>query len=130
MSHLSTEMGREHFFWPLILRGVGIASLSVPLTTLAVSGLQGRDLAQGAALNNMMRQLGGSFGIALINTYVTNRAFINRSFLTGNVSVFDYATQERLTLLTAAFQQGSATLIEAQQRSVAILNTLLAQQSA
>jgi DHA2 family multidrug resistance protein len=40
----------------------------VPLTALAVSAIPLKDIAQGSALNNMMRQLGGSFGIALVNT--------------------------------------------------------------
>lgn len=130
MSHLSTDMRREQFFWPLVLRGVGIASLSVPLTTLAVAGLQGRDLAQGAALNNMMRQLGGSFGIALINTYVVNRAFANRLNLSSHVKVFDYPTQERVLALSGAFQQAGSSLGEAQTQALAVINGLLAQQSA
>jgi DHA2 family multidrug resistance protein len=130
MSHLSTDMGREHFFWPLIVRGVGIASLSVPLTTLAVSGLQGRDLAQGAALNNMMRQLGGSFGIALINTYVANRAFINRNHLAATINVFEFETQSRFAALSAAFEQAGASVVEAQQRALTVLNGILTQQSA
>lgn len=130
LSHLTTDMGRDQFFWPLLLRGVGIASLSVPLTTLAVSGLQGRALAQGAALNNMMRQLGGSFGIALINTYVTNRAFINHANLAQHVSVFDPPTLERLAMLSAAFQQAGATMVEAQQRALAVLQLVITRESA
>ena len=53
-----------------IFRGVGLGLLFVPLTTLALSGLRGPAIAQGAGLTNMMRQLGGSFGVALITTYV------------------------------------------------------------
>jgi len=43
----------------LIFRALGMAFLTVPLTVLAVSSLQPKDIPQGAALNNMMRQLGG-----------------------------------------------------------------------
>ena len=66
---------RTDFFWPLILRGVGLGLLFVPLTTMALSGLRGKDIAQGAGLTNMMRQLGGSFGIALVATYVQHRSW-------------------------------------------------------
>jgi hypothetical protein len=68
MAHLSGTSGKNDFYFPLILRGAGLALLTVPLTALAVSAIPLKDIAQGSALNNMMRQLGGSFGIALVNT--------------------------------------------------------------
>src|SRR5262249_14551917 len=71
LSHSTLESGRSDFFWPLVLRGLGLGLLFVPLTTLALSGLRGPAIAQGSGLTNMMRQLGGSFGVALITTYIT-----------------------------------------------------------
>ena len=41
-----------------------MALLFVPLTTLAMQDLKGAEIGQGSGLNNMMSQLGGSFGIA------------------------------------------------------------------
>lgn len=130
LSHLTSGMGPEDFFWPLILRGVGIASLTVPLTTLAVSGLKGRDLAQGVALNNMMRQLGGSFGIALINTYVAHRTFINRGYLVEHLNAYNFNLQERLHALTLAFQAKGAALAVAQSRAWAVIEGTLTREAA
>ncbi len=129
LSGLTSTMGADNFFWPLILRGAGIACLSVPLTTLAVAGLRGRDLAQGVALNNMMRQLGGSFGIALINTYLARRTFVNRGHLLENINAFAPAAQERIATLTHAFTAQGATLDIAKQRAYAVLEGILTRES-
>ena len=53
------------FFVPLMVRTIGISMMAVTLTNQAVVGLKPKDIPQGVALNNMMRQLGGAFGIAL-----------------------------------------------------------------
>src|ERR1700744_797167 len=100
MSGSNLESGSANFFIPLLFRGVGAALLIVPLTALAVSELKPADIPQGAALNNMMRQMGGSFGIALINTYIAHRAAANRTALITHVTAMDIPTQERLNFAT------------------------------
>src|SRR5439155_914385 len=67
----STSAG--DFFWILILRGFGMGLLSVPISTMSLSTLQGPQIAQGAAFSGMLRQLGGSFGVALISTFVSRQ---------------------------------------------------------
>lgn len=67
---ITPDTGGEHMFWPLVVRGVGLGLLFVPITTLALSTLKGKDIGEGAAFTGMMRQLGGSFGIAIITTLI------------------------------------------------------------
>ena len=83
--------GTSDFFWPLIIRGIGMALLFVPLTTLAIQDLRGPEIGQGTGLNNMMRQLGGSFGIAIITTVIHIKSGINRAILIENVNVYNPA---------------------------------------
>ena len=130
LSGINSTMGQDDFFWPLIVRGIGIATLSVPLTTLAVAGLRGRDLAQGIALNNMMRQLGGSFGIALINTYLVRRTYANRSALLSHLSEYDAPVRERLSLLTSAFRGVGSTALQAKTQALGVIEGTLQIQSA
>ena len=66
---MTPDTGEEHMFWPLIVRGLGLGLLFVPITTLSLSGLKGKSIGEGAAFTGMMRQLGGSFGIAIITTF-------------------------------------------------------------
>jgi DHA2 family multidrug resistance protein len=128
MSHSNLETGGAYFFIPLIFRGLGAALLIVPLTALAVSELKPADIPQGAALNNMMRQMGGSFGIALINTYIAHRAAANRTALISHVTAHDPMTQQRLQSFTQnLIAHGSNYLHATQQALSALENTVVRQ---
>src|SRR6266850_2503332 len=67
-AHFTTESGFTDFFWPLIFRGVGLGLIFVPLTNLALSDLPMSKIPNGTGLFNLMRQLGGSVGIAVSAT--------------------------------------------------------------
>ncbi|MEO6938555.1 MAG: DHA2 family efflux MFS transporter permease subunit [Candidatus Kapaibacterium sp.] len=128
LSFSSLESGVGDFFVPLLLRGLGLACISVPLTTLAISGLRGKDLPQGVALNNMMRQLGGSFGIAIVNTYLAHRYAANRSMLISHVTQYDFATQQRVGALTSGLVAKGVPLATAHQQALTVLNGLVSRQ--
>jgi len=128
LSFSSLDTGSKDFFWPLIIRGIGMACISVPLTNIALSGLKGRDIAQGAALNNMMRQLGGSFGIAIVNTYLAHRFASNRVMLISHVTPYDNATQQTLGGLIQAFMAKGASFLTAQKQAFAALEGMVTRQ--
>ena len=129
LSLQNLSSGAGDFFWPIILRAVALGLIIAPLTQLAVSGLPPRDIPQGVALNNMMRQIGGAFGIALMNTYVTQRAAVHRTDLVSHLTASDPATQARLHQVTAVLQAKGATLLEAQHRAFAALDFMVNRQS-
>src|ERR1700754_1863329 len=85
LSSSTLESGTGDFFWPLIIRGIGMAILFVPLTTLAIADLKGPEIGQGTGLNNMMRQLGGSFGIAIMTTIIHVRMGQNRNIMLEHI---------------------------------------------
>jgi DHA2 family multidrug resistance protein len=81
---VSPDVGRWAFFFPLLIRAVGIAMSQLPLINQAVAGLQPKDYAAGISLNNMIRQIGGAFGIALANNFISQRYAQHRSDLVSN----------------------------------------------
>jgi DHA2 family multidrug resistance protein len=106
--------GTGDFFWPLIIRGVGMALLFVPITTLAVQDLRGPDIGAGTGLNNMARQLGGSFGIALITTFLDRRMFFHRNRLIEHINPYESGYTERFNnflqgFISKGFDQQRAT---------------------
>jgi MFS transporter, DHA2 family, multidrug resistance protein len=117
LSHSTLASGRQDFFWPLVLRGVGLGLLFVPLTTMALSGLRGKDIAQGAGLTNMMRQLGGSFGIALVTTFIQYRSWTHRTTLLAHLSPYDPAFQERVQAITGGMMAKGSSFLQAQQQA-------------
>jgi len=101
LSFSGPDSSASNFFWPFILRGVGAAFMMMPILTLAVAGLKGKDLAQATGLSNMLRQLGGAIGVALINIYLDHQSAEIKSNIIGNVSEYSSMTTER----TAGFAQ-------------------------
>ncbi|HEY6854448.1 MAG TPA: DHA2 family efflux MFS transporter permease subunit, partial [Gemmatimonadales bacterium] len=101
-AHFTTDSGMSDFFWPLIFRGVGLGLIFVPLTNLALADLPMSKIPNGTGLFNLMRQLGGSVGIALSATLVQRFSAIHRADLMQNVTAYSFATQARL----GAIQQG------------------------
>jgi DHA2 family multidrug resistance protein len=129
MSGSNLETGGAYFFIPLIFRALGAGLLIVPLTALAVSELKPADIPQGAALNNMMRQMGASFGIALINTFIAKRAAVNRTALITHVTASDPATQQRLDGLVHNLMAHGATYLRALQQSIGALENIVVRQT-
>ena len=103
LSKSNLESGQNDFLIPLILRGIGLAFLFVPLTTLALGSLKPNEIPQGTGLNNMMRQLGGSFGIAIVTTYIHLKQGAHRVSLLSHVNIYDPAFNERYQQLNAGF---------------------------
>ena len=95
-SRFTLESPDSVFFWPLILRGLGMGLQFVPLSLLALGTLAPRDIAQGAGLYNLMRQLGGSFGIAVLATFVERRVTFHTSRIGEHLSAVSVITQERV----------------------------------
>ncbi len=96
LGHFGMSSTPGDFFWPLALRGVGMAMLFVPILNVAVASLKGEEIGQGTGLNNMMRQLGGSLGIAVITIFIHSR------FLSHTQALRPLAG----SLTTAASKQG------------------------
>jgi DHA2 family multidrug resistance protein len=97
---LTTNVSDGYIFLPLILRGMGIGLQFVPLSVICLGTLPGKDVAQGAGLFNLMRQLGGSFGIALLATTLDRRQKFHLSRLSEHVNATSVLAQDRLSGLS------------------------------
>ena len=71
MSHYTLETSERQVILPLLIQGVGFACLFVPLTTVALSSIDRRKLADATGLNSLVRQIGGSFGLAVFATLMS-----------------------------------------------------------
>ena len=129
MSQADINASSRFFILPLILRGAGLALLMVPLTIMAVQGLKPADISQGIALNNMMRQLGGSFGIALINNYVAHRYATHRSDLISNITSGNPAFTERNSAIMHNLSSHLPVTANIQQQSYHLFSLTIMKQS-
>lgn len=97
---LTPDTGKDAFFWMLIVRGLGMGMLFIPITTMSLSTLKGQQIGQGAAFTGMMRQLGGSFGVALITTFMARQNMVHRNDLVSKMSTDNPIVQQRLQGMT------------------------------
>jgi DHA2 family multidrug resistance protein len=117
------------FFWPLIFRGVGLGLIFVPLTNLALADLPMSRIPNGTGLFNLMRQLGGSVGIAISATLLQRFTAIHRADLASNVTPYAEATRERLATITQAFINRGDVAALAQTKAVGVLNGIVTRQA-
>ncbi|WP_166967780.1 MDR family MFS transporter [Yeosuana marina] len=126
---MTPDTGTEHFFWPLVVRGVGLGLLFVPITTLSLSTLKGKDIGDGAAFTGMTRQLGGSFGIAIITTFIARTTQQHRVDLLPNISAINFKVQERIHGLQQLFISKGYSFNEALDKAYKMLDFTVTKQA-
>ncbi|KKZ87288.1 MDR family MFS transporter [Rhizobium phaseoli] len=101
--HMTGDYASDQLFWPNIVRAIGQALVFTPLSAIATAGIEQENAGSASALFNMMRNLGGAVGIALLQTFLSKREQYHSNILTHSVSVFEEATRDRIARLTAYF---------------------------
>ncbi|HEY2727638.1 MAG TPA: MFS transporter, partial [Parafilimonas sp.] len=99
-SKVSPDVGRWDFFVPLAIRSFGISMVMLPLINQAVAGLAPKDYSSGIALNNMIRQLGGAFGIAIANNFIANKYASHRTNIVSNLTQGSPQLTQRLQAIS------------------------------
>lgn len=129
LSSISLEAGPDYFFWPLIIRGVGMGMIFIPLTTITLADLESIEIPQGSALSNMIRQLGGTFGTAIMTTYISTRSILHISRLSDNVSVYNPLSVERLRQYTNLFLSKGDALMTATGKAYGVMQGAFVKQA-
>jgi DHA2 family multidrug resistance protein len=129
MGHLTTQSGEPDVRLALILRGAGLGMLFTPINLAAFSSLKGVEIAQGASMLNLMRQLGGSFGIAILSTYVSQKTDAHYSYLAENAYAANPAFQERMSALAGGLIAHGYDATAASQGALGMLENAVRRQA-
>lgn len=88
---------------PRIVLGIGMGFLFIPLTTLTMAGIRKEDMGNATAIYNLLRNLGGSFGVAFVTTMIARRAQFHQFRLVENLtpldSIYQWASERASELL-------------------------------
>src|SRR5450432_515356 len=129
-SKVSMDVSKGDFFYPFALRAIGMSMVQLPLINQAVAGLQPKDYASGIALNNMTRQLGGAFGIAMANNYVSHQYAQHRSDLVGNLTAGSAAFTDRTNSIAGNFiNKGGIDIGTATTKAYGMISNAVDQQA-
>jgi DHA2 family multidrug resistance protein len=129
MSRWTLASGWDDILTPQILRGIGMGLMFVPLSTATLRALPTAEVAKGAGLYNLFRQLGGSLGIALLTTVLDHRADVHRTALAEQLSPLGSVSASALSELGRTLSFQGMSFQEAQVAAAAILQRLLEAQA-
>ena len=104
---MNTDMNyntaHDQLMWANIVRAVGQPFTIVPITALATGMLARKDAGDGSAIFNIFRNVGGSVGIAMLATLVTRREQFHDERIGESVTIYDLATQGRISSNQSSF---------------------------
>jgi DHA2 family multidrug resistance protein len=120
LSRLNLQAGYWDIFWPQFIQGAALALLFVPLTTATMDPIPKEEMGNATSMFNLMRNLGGSFGIAAATTYLFRRQQFHTNQLGARVTAFNPAARAMSRgLQTTLIAHGSDPVTAARQAYVA-----------
>lgn len=125
-AHLDTNFAGPQFYVPLVIRAIGQPLIIVPLSALTTSGMaKGRESGAASALFNMMRNIGGSIGIAGLSTLLSVRERFHSERIGESVTVYSGAVQGRLSQSVAYFMSRGSDPSSAEMRAIGAIGGLV-----
>lgn len=126
----TTSTGADALFWPLLIRGLGMAFLFVPLSGVTLGGLKGADVGQAAGITNMVRQIGGSISVAVIGVLNETLSAEHRAVILEHVTPDNPLLNERVNMLKNGMLSMTTDADKATQQALAYINYTIDKQAA
>ncbi|HUK88544.1 MAG TPA: DHA2 family efflux MFS transporter permease subunit [Terriglobales bacterium] len=127
---LNLDAGYWDIFWPLILQGTSLGLLFVPLTTVTHDPIPQEQMGNATSIFNLMRNIGGSIGIATTTTLVARNTQRHLNILGAHVTPYDTATRMTFEGLRRYFMAQGADMVTATQRAYGALFGMVVRQAA
>ena len=128
--HMTNDYATDQLFWPNVVRAFGQALVFAPLSAVATAGIEAGNAGSASGLFNMMRNLGGAVGIAMLQTLLTKREQYHSNVLMRSVSMLEQATQTRVEKLTQYFiSHGVIDRIDAARRAYVAIGHIVQKQA-
>ena len=129
-THMSLDYAGDQMWVPNIVRAIGQALLLAPLAAVAMVGIAAQELSAASGVFNMMRNLGGAFGTAILATIVTKREQYHSNIIGSSVTLFRETVRDRIAHLTSYFTaHGSVDPTAAHHQALVALGKIIRRQS-
>ena len=120
---INLEISISSIVWPNIISGFAMGFIFVPLTTMALGTLSNEQMGNASGVFNLMRNTGGSVGIAAVTTMLARGAQVHQAMMVAHLTPYDPAFQQRMGQLATRGLPGVAS----QQAYAGIYGTLVRQ---
>jgi MFS transporter, DHA2 family, multidrug resistance protein len=129
-THLYSNFAGPQFYIPLIIRALGQPLIMVPLSAVTTAGMaKGRESGAASALFNMMRNIGGSIGIAGLATLLSVRERFHSERIGESVTLYSGAVQERIQHSATYFLSQGSDSYSAHMRAIGAIGGAVRRQS-
>ena len=127
LSDIDLQISIASIVWPLITSGLALGFVFVPLTVISMGTLRNEQLGNATGIYNLMRNVGGSFGIAAVTTMLARSAQVHQATMVQHLTPYDPVFQQRLSEIVTRMSAQSDLITASQQAYGAVYQTLVRQ---
>jgi DHA2 family multidrug resistance protein len=127
-STLTLQISPWSLTWPIVISGFSLGMVFVPLSTTTLGDLKPEEVGNGSGLYNLMRNIGGSVGISVVETLLARRGQLHQTELVRNLTPTTQNYQQSVDAFTKLFTQFS-NHVTAQQQAIAQVGQEVAKQA-
>jgi DHA2 family multidrug resistance protein len=128
LGNLNLQIGPTNVVWATLINGMATGFIFVPLTTSAMGMLRNEEIGNATGLYNLMRNIGGAAGIAMMTTFLARGAQVHQTFLVSHMTPYDSAYTQQLHTVQTALAPVSGSYAAGQQAQ-AIMGEQLSRQA-
>ena len=129
LGQLNLSAGYWDIFWPQFLQGAALAMLFVPLTTITMDPIPKEGMGNATSMFNLMRNIGGSVGIASVQTYLFRRGQLHINMLGADVNALSNQSQNMLQALRSTMVLRGSDNVDAMNRAYGTVWGMVLRQS-
>ena len=127
LSDINLEITIRSITWPQVFSGFALGFVFVPLTVMATGTLSNEQIGNATGIYNLMRNVGGSFGIAMVTTMLARGAQAHQAAMVSHLTPYDPVFRERLSEMIANLSAHGNVVTATQQAYGAMYQTLVRQ---
>src|SRR3954452_21480167 len=124
---LNLYTAQTNIIYPMIVSGFAMGFVFVPLTTMTMATLPQNEIGNASGIYNLMRNTGGSIGIAIMTTLLARNAQVHQAVLTTHTTPYDTPYQQLVNQLTTTFSVTMDAVSAAQQATATVYGMIVRQ---
>ena len=128
-SGLNLNAGYWDIFWPQVFQGIALSFLFIPLMTLSMASIPKEKMGNATSIFNLMRNIGGSFGIAIMTTFLARRSQVHQNHLVADVTPGSLRTRQMLQGMQGWFLTHGADGYDASRKALGAIYGLVQRQA-
>ncbi len=129
LSKINLDIAMASVVWPNVLNGFAGGFIFVPLTTITMSRLRKEQIGNAAGIYNLIRNIGGSIGIATVTTMLVRGSQTHQNYLASHLTSENLSLQNALLGLQAQLQTSGSSSSVASMRALGLLYKGIQQQA-